>query len=109
MLFTWLIATAIAVGVVATFFDEIMEWAKDVFNRVSGYVKKAWVYIRRVPGALKEMVRYIQYGKMYEIPKEVEWQKIEQMYRNGEIDEKTYQDLKANRGEMKVAELNREC
>ena len=55
MLFTWLIAAFIGGCLVGAFFDEIMDWAKDMFNRLSSYVKKAWVYIRRVPGGNKQM------------------------------------------------------
>ena len=109
MLFTWLIAAFIGGCLVSAFFDEIMDWAKDMFNRLSSYVKKAWVYIRRVPGGIKQMIRYIQNGTMLEEyeKKEVEWEEIVKMHENGDIDDETFNALKAER-DKKIAEMDRE-
>ena len=86
-----------------------MDWAKEVFENLSSSVRKAWVYIRRIPGGIKQMIRFIQNGKMVVIdePKNVEWEDVLEMYKNGELDEKTFKELKENQ-EKKIAELNRD-
>lgn len=105
----WLLFGFFVGGLFAVFIDEIMDWANDVFERLSNYVKKAWVYIRRVPGGIKHMLRYIQNGKMYEESdkKEVEWSEIVIMHDNGDIDDDTFNALKAER-EKKIGEFDRE-
>lgn len=105
----WFLAGLIFGGLFAVFMDDIMDWAKDVFERLSSYVKKAWVYIRRVPGGIKHMLRYIQNGTMYEESDktEVEWSEIVRMHDNGEIDDDTFNALKAER-EKKIGEIDRE-
>lgn len=109
MFITWLIGAIIVGAVVGTFLADIMDWAKDVFNRLSPYIRKAWVYIKRIPGAIKQMVRYIQNGTMYEEAErnEVSWPEIEEMHDRGDIDDETYNNLRAER-EAKIAEMNRE-
>lgn len=108
MLFTWLIAAFVAGAFVSTFFDEIMNWAKDVFNSLSASIKKAWVYIRRVPGAIQEFIRYILNGRMVDEPKPqvTSWEEVEEMYKNGDIDKKTYEELK-EKHLKKIGELER--
>lgn len=110
MIVTWLIAgiiTGVLVGI--AFYDDIVKWAKNMFARLSSYVKKAWVFIRRVPGGIKQMIRYIQNGSMQEEsePREVEWDEIVRMWKNGDIDDDTFYALKDER-DKKIAELNRE-
>lgn len=79
-----------------TFFGEIMNWARDAFSRLSSNVKKAWVYIRRVPGGIRQMLRYIQNGLMLEQreKKEVDWDEIVRIHNNGDIDDETFNALK---------------
>lgn len=109
MFFTWLIAGFIAGMLVGAFFEEIMKWAKDMFNSLSSYVKKAWVYIRRVPNGIRQMIRYIQNGTMVEEgeKKEVDWEEIVRMHENGDIDDDTFNALKEER-DKKIAEMNRD-
>lgn len=94
---------------IATFYDEIKVWAEDLFNSLSGYIRKAWVYIRRIPGGIKQMIRYIQNGLMMEESqkKEVEWDEIVRMHENGDIDDETFNALKAER-DKKIAEMSRD-
>lgn len=109
MLFTWLITSIFIGGFIATFYDEIKVWAEDLFNSLSGYIRKAWVYIRRIPGGIKQMIRYIQNGLMMEESqkKEVEWDEIVRMHENGDIDDETFNALKAER-DKKIAEMSRD-
>lgn len=109
MIFTWLIAGVVAGFLLGTFLEEIMDWAKEVFENLSSSVRKAWVYIRRIPGGIKQMIRFIQNGKMVKIdePKNVEWEDVVEMYKNGKIDEKTFKELEENH-EKEIAELNRD-
>lgn len=109
MFFTWLIGGFVLGMLVGAFFDEIMDWAKDMFNRLSSYVRKAWVYIRRVPGGIRQMIRYIQNGSMMEEgeKKEVDWDEIVRMHEEGEIDDDTFNALKAER-DKKIAEMDRD-
>jgi len=109
MFVTWLLLGA-AVGFLAgVFLDEIIDWAKDMFNSLSSYVRKALVYIRRVPGGIKQMIRYIQNGSMMEESekKEVDWDEIVRMHDNGDIDDETFNALRAER-DKKIAELDRD-
>lgn len=89
------------------FLDEIVEWAKRVFDRPSNDIKKAWVYIRRVPGALKEMVRYIQDGRMKEETREVSWNEIVAMHDSSDIDDDTFEQLEQSFNGKQIAELYR--
>ncbi len=110
MLFTWLIGIGVATLLVATFLDEIMNWAKDMFNRLSNSVKQAWVYIRRVPGGIMEMLRYILNGRMVQEPRSnpipVEWEEVERMYKEKKITKAMYEKMKADQY-AEVAEMNR--
>lgn len=107
MLFTWLVV-AFAIGAAfGTFLDEIVEWAKGVFGRLSNFIKRVWVYIRRIPGALKEMVRYIKDGRMVEEPREVSWDEIVAMHDRGDIDDATFRELEQSYNERKIADLER--
>lgn len=111
MLLTWLITAALVTGiVVGALIREIMDWAKDVFDRLSSMIKKAWVYIRRIPGGIKQMVRYIKYGTMMETSevKEATWEEVVRMYKDGEIDDDTFNVLKAGH-DKKIADLKREA
>lgn len=108
MLFTWLITGFIVGTLFATFFDEIMNWAKGVFNSLSNSVKKAWVYIRRVPGAIVQMIRYILYGEVIEekTKRALSWEEIVEMHERGDMDDDTFYALKAEH-EKKIAEMDR--
>lgn len=90
------------------FLDEIVEWAKRVFDRPSNDIKKAWVYIRRVPGILKEMVRYIKDGRiMAEESREVNWDEIVAMHDSSDIDDDTFEQLEQSFNGKRIAELYR--
>lgn len=67
------------------------------------------MYIRRIPGGIKQMIRYIQNGSMMEESqkKEVEWDEIVRMHENGDIDDETFNALKAER-DKKIAEMSRD-
>lgn len=67
------------------------------------------MYIRRIPGGIKQMIRYIQNGLMMEESqkKEVEWDEIVRMHENGDIDDETFNALKAER-DKKIAEMSRD-
>lgn len=109
MIFTWLIGGIIAGFLLGTFLEEIMDWAKEVFNSLSSYVRKAWVYIRRIPGGIKQMIRFVKDGRMQQIDDTqlVEWEKVVEMHDNGDLDDDTFDALKAEH-EKKIAEMNRE-
>ena len=98
----YLITGGVLVG---AFFDEIMNWAKDKFNSLSNGVKKAWVYIRRIPGGIKQMMRYIENGKWWEKSEDVQMD-IEIRYQNKEIDKDTYERLQ-NDDEMYIGTMER--
>lgn len=109
MLITWLLlgfATGLMVG---AFLDDIIKWAKKAFDRLSSAIRKVWVYIRRVPGGIKKMIEYIENGKLIREPEieEVSWEEIEERHRNGDIDDETFNALKAGR-DKKIAELDRD-
>lgn len=109
MFITWLLAGIVAGFFVGAFFEEIIEWAKEIFDNISSSVRKAWVYIRRIPAGLKEMIRYILHGKVVEVPKEVDWETVCEMHKNGDIDDETFRELEAKHNEdIKIAELNRD-
>lgn len=109
MLITWLLLGFVTGLVIGAFLDEIIDWAKKAFDRLSSAIKKAWVYIRRVPGGIKKMIEYIENGKFKRETEteEVSWEEIEERHRNGDIDDETYNALKAER-DKKIAELNRD-
>lgn len=107
---SWLLLGLLGSVAVAAlcFIDEIIEWAKEIFEEISSAVKKAWVYVKRVPGAVKQFVRYIQNGTMYERTEEkpVSLETLQQMRDNGDITQEEYETLVSER-ERKIAELNR--
>lgn len=110
-MFIWLIGGFILGTLFAAFFEEIMEWAQEVFNRISSLVRKAWVYIKRVPGAVKRMVRYIKDGRMVEetttVTTELSYEDLKQMLEDGCITQKEFDELVANMP-AKVGELDRD-
>lgn len=108
MIFTWLVGAFIAGMFIGVFFDEICDWAKKVFERLSSSVRKGWTYLKRVPGGVKTFIRYIKDGTVYEPGdvKEVAWEEVVAAHDRGEIDDDTYKELKENHLK-KIAELNR--
>lgn len=108
MIFTWLVGAVIAGMLIGAFFDEICNWAKGVFERLSSSVKKGWTYLKRVPGGVKAFIRYVKNGTIYESGEdhEVSWEDVVAAYNRGEIDDDTYEELEKNHLK-KVGELNR--
>ena len=94
--------------VLGYFLDDIIDWAKDIFNDLEEYVKKAWVYVKRVPGAVKQFIRYIKNGTMYERTSEtlVTPERLREMRDDGDISQEEYEVLMSEY-ERKIAELNR--
>lgn len=93
---------------VGYFLDDIIDWAKDIFSELEDYVKKAWVYVKRVPGAIKQFIRYIKNGRMVERTeeKDVSLEDLRRMRDNGDISQEEYEILSSEL-ERKIAELNR--
>jgi hypothetical protein len=88
----------VAVGVLlCTFIDEIIEFAKKLLNRLPDYIRTAKMYLQRVPGAIRAFIRYIRDGEMKEAPvdgeRSVTPAELDEMRRNNEISQKTYEDL----------------
>lgn len=86
------------VGTALAFFDEIINWGKSLFNKLSKSVKQAWVYVQRIPGGIKRFFRYLDGWDIKETEgstRTVEWSEVERMYRDHEIDYDTYQNLKS--------------
>lgn len=107
MFITWLLTGIVAGFFVGVFFEEIIEWAKEIFENISSSVRKAWVYIRRVPTGLKRMIRYIHNGGVEQKTEIVDWETVCKMHERGDIDDETYRELEAY-NEQKIAELNRD-
>lgn len=100
------LAGAIAGGLIVKFWDQILDWARSVINRVASWVKKAWVYIQRIPGAIKQFVRFIKDGDIYEetTTRRLTDDEIYQMYLDGELSYDDYQKIMSGRKE-KFAEF----
>lgn len=61
MITAFLIGFAIGFGI-GTFLDEIIAWAKDMLARLSSWIRKAQVWIQRIPGAIKQFLYYMENG-----------------------------------------------
>ena len=85
--------------IVGTFLEEIIEWAKKFAEEVlSPFIKKVFVYLQRLPGAIKRFVRYVKDGKMVEQEggeHEVSLEELERMYQEGHISQKEFEQLSA--------------
>lgn len=97
MFITTFIAGVIVGALLATFLDEIIEFAKDLLRKLPSYIRKAKMYLQRVPGAIKAFIRYIRDGGMYEAPVDKERpvtpDELAEMRRNNEITQQEYEDL----------------
>lgn len=109
MLFTWLIVGVLIGGVFVALLEQIRAWAEHEFNGLVNTIKKAWVYIRRIPGGIKQMLRYIRDGRMYEKESDrvVEKEKWEEMYNDGTLNDDEYNQLVAG-DELKIASIERD-
>lgn len=47
---------------IGTFLDEIIAWAKNMMARISVWIKRAQVWIQRIPGAIKQFLYYMENG-----------------------------------------------
>lgn len=109
MLISWLLpqpfilCPSFFIGVL---WDEIMDWAKDVLNRLSSVVRKAGVYIKRIPNAIKVIVKHIL-GKVETTKSELTTEDIEQMLKGGVITEQHANDLLVGR-EVHLANIVRD-
>lgn len=90
------------------FIGEIIEWAKNVFENLASYIRKAWVSVRRIPGAIRQYVHYIKDGKIYEVAREtmVLDEELCMMLKNDNISQEEYEAL-TSEVLRKIAELNR--
>lgn len=61
MITAFLLGFAIGFGI-GTFLDEIIEWAKDMMALISAWIKRAQVWIQRIPGAIKQFLYYMENG-----------------------------------------------
>lgn len=50
----------------ATFWDEIIEWGKEMLEMLEESVRTAWTYISRLPTAALKAIRYIKDGVLVE-------------------------------------------
>ncbi|MDO4950267.1 MAG: hypothetical protein Q4E55_08955 [Bacteroidales bacterium] len=101
--------TCLSAGVLVLFLNQIKEWAEVVFKSISSKVKKAWVYICRIPGGIKQMLRYIFEGVMYETiqSKPVDMKTIENMYKDKILSKEEYEQLTAGQ-ELRVLDVVRD-
>jgi hypothetical protein len=87
--------------VIGTFLEEIIDWAKKfVENDLPIIIKKAFVYLKRLPGAIIRFIRYIKDGKMMEKEggeHEVSLEELERMYREGHITREEFEQLSAGK------------
>lgn len=85
--------------VIGTFLEEIIDWAKNfVENVLSPFIKKVFVYLQRLPGAIKRFIRYIKDGMMMEQEggeHKVSLEELERMYREGHITREEFEQLSA--------------
>lgn len=103
---TWLIVAGLAGFLIGAFLEEIMNWAKDVLNRLSSVARKAGVYIKRVPGAVKVFVKTLL-GKQETTKSELTREDIEQMVRDGVITREQADDL-LNGLEVHIGNIERD-
>lgn len=44
------------------FLDEIIDWGKRMLERLASWIKRVIVKIRRIPGAIKQFIYYVENG-----------------------------------------------
>lgn len=47
---------------IAAFIDEIIDWAKRTMAIISSWIKRAQVWIQRIPGGIKQFLYYVKNG-----------------------------------------------
>ncbi len=52
-----------AFGACLVFIDEIIAWAKNMLARLASWIKRAQVWIQRIPGAIKQFLYYMENGQ----------------------------------------------
>ena len=52
-----------ALGTCLAFIDEIIAWAKNMLARLASWIKRAQVWIQRIPGAIKQFLYYMENGQ----------------------------------------------
>lgn len=55
-------AGAVIGGVIAYFLDEIVNWGKQMFKNLASWIRRAIVKIKRLPGAIKQFLYYVENG-----------------------------------------------
>lgn len=48
--------------VILAFLDEIIDWAKEQFRKLASWIKRSVVKIKRLPGAIKQFMYYVENG-----------------------------------------------
>lgn len=48
--------------VILAFLDEIIDWAKEQFRKLASWIKRSVVKIKRLPGAIKQFIYYVENG-----------------------------------------------
>lgn len=48
--------------VVLAFLDDIIDWAKEQFRKLASWIKRSVVKIKRLPGAVKQFMYYVENG-----------------------------------------------
>ncbi len=57
-------AFGVIVGMfIATYIDEIIDWAKNAMMKIAAGVKKAQIWIKRIPSGIKQFLYYIKNGE----------------------------------------------
>ena len=52
-----------ALGTCLALIDEIIAWAKNMLARLASWIKRAQVWIQRIPGAIKQFLYYMENGQ----------------------------------------------
>lgn len=92
-----------------TFIEEIINWAKNIFDEIASSVLKAWVYVRKISGAIKQFMRYLNDGTIFERTKitSVSLEHLCEMKEKGDISQREYEVLISEQA-TKIAEINRD-
>lgn len=108
-LILWGVLAVLVGATIAAFFEDIMKWAKNLFDHLAPIVRKAWVYIKRVPGAVKQFFRYMENKTVYEETekREVSLEELKEMKENGDLSQKEYEIL-ISEYKRKIGEFDRD-
>lgn len=96
MLFTWIIGTVIAGALLASFFDDVMDWAKEKLAQLSSYIRKAKVFIRRAYGSVVVTLKHLFGEEKHEV-QDLTVEEAYQLYKDGVITYQQYLDFKNGR------------